>query len=148
MPGRSCTGNPNHTGTVSMPCRNTWLLCLPANFQQKHKVERERRKHTHTVGGRREGERGCKREKKRCFCSLLTIFAECFWGLVPKSQTERGRAQCPHFTQILSEVFVSAQQAEPFDPKQHFCDKRTHCSGDAKKKKQDGPVKKWKFSFM
>lgn len=59
MPGRLCTGNPSPTGTVSMPRRNTWLLCLPANFQRKHKVEREKKK----TRKRREAEIGCKGRK-------------------------------------------------------------------------------------
>lgn len=87
MPGRSCTGNPNQT--VSMPCSNTWLLCLPANFQQKHKVEWGKN------SGKRWGrERGGKKGEKCRFC--LTVFAECFLGLAAKSQ--QSRAECDVLT--------------------------------------------------
>lgn len=63
MPWRLCTGNPTQTRTVCMPCHNTWLLCLAANFQKKHKEKWKKK-------GRNEGREG---NLKCCFCGLLNV---------------------------------------------------------------------------
>lgn len=110
MPGRSCTGNPNHTGTVSMPCHNTWLLCLPANFQQKHKVDRgETRTHTHshaythTLTEEEEGERGREAKGENAVSPHCHLpFAECFWGLVEKIPRRKMSSLYPNSCQKWS----------------------------------------------
>lgn len=151
MPGRMCTGNPNHTGTVSVRCHNTWLLCLPANFLRRLKVDRGGEKKKKNIWEKERG-RGGKRRDTLFYARPLTVFAGC----LAKSQAER----CPHFIQILSEVLVSAQQAELFVRNQRWifrfsCDnenivkviQKAYCE-DKKSRRGGGRMQKIAFMYF
>lgn len=90
-----CTGNPNHTSTVSMRCHNTWPLCPQANFEWGLKVDRVRRK-KHLRKGTRERS---QMERNAILC--LLPYHRC--SVKPKAE------RCPHLTQVLWGALISAQ---------------------------------------
>ena len=154
MPGRSCTGNPNHTGTACMPCHNTWLLCLPANFQQRHKVEREKRRRRRRRRRRRKRRRRRRRGRRKAFGGkvgrereeakgekntlfllvALPSFLHVFSRIVVKSQAEKLSLLYPKSCQKCS-FQLSRQSRLSQNNIGFFCDKENIAMVMQKKKK-------------
>lgn len=148
MPGRPCTGNPNHSGTVTMPCSNTWLLCLLANFQQQHKVERGKNSGEKVEEESKRQGGGKKGENCRLFslpCRLYSMFLSAC-SKIP-SRAGHSAMSSPYPNLVRSVLFSSAGRTGFFS--QNNTDfffalsfDKEHCSGDAKSRLGSYKVKR------